>query len=276
MLLGHELHEVTNMFRSPAELVPSLVPSEDRVGGAGVQGTLGSRLSGNPGQGLEKPASLERLVASLCHSMRNPLTSIKMRLYSLRRLTLPPDQENDVDVICEEIQYMEDILQGFAEFSYATKRKREKVSLSTIVDEALRLFVHHPKANGARPTVCREQKLPQISADTAKLKEALLNLLFNACEASEDCPTSICIREALGVEKGRGRVAYIQVSDNGTGIPESVRGKLFQPFFTTKEMGTGLGLSITMGIIEAHGGLISFSSREGVGSTFTISLPVGY
>jgi signal transduction histidine kinase len=199
-----------------------------------------------------------------------------MRLYSLRRLSLPPDQENDVDVIREEIQYIEDILQRFAELSYATKLKRQKVSPSDIVDEALRLFVHHPQANGAMPRVYREKKLPQILADTAKLKEALLNLLFNACEASEDGPASICIREELGVEKGLGRVANIRVTDNGSGIPESIQEKLFQPFFTTKEMGTGLGLSITTEIIEAHGGLISFTSREGAGSTFSISLPVGH
>jgi signal transduction histidine kinase len=198
-----------------------------------------------------------------------------MRLYSLRRLSLPPDQEDDVDVIAEEIQYVEDILQRFAQLSDATKLKKEKVSPSDIVDEAVRLFLHHPEANGVRCRVYRGKKLPQISADTVKLKEALLNLLFNACEASEDGPASIYVNEEHIVEKRLGPVANIRVSDNGTGIPESVRAKLFQPFFTTKEMGTGLGLSITMGIVDAHGGLISFTSREGVGSTFIISLPVG-
>jgi signal transduction histidine kinase len=106
------------------------------------------------------------------------------------------------------------------------------------------------------------------------LKEALLNLLFNACEASEDSAVSISITEEQGVEGGLGHVANIRVSDNGAGIPQSIREKLFQPFFTTKDTGTGLGLSIAAGIVEAHGGLISFNSKDGGGATFTVSLPL--
>jgi signal transduction histidine kinase len=270
MLLEQRTQEGGNTSRSTAELATP----KDRVVDLPTRSTLRSQFSNDQSPGLQKPSGMAMLVQNFCHSMRTPLTSIKMRLYSLRWSGLPVDQEDDVDVIIEEIQYIEEILQGFNEFSHATKLRREKVSPSDIVDGALRLFSHHPESNGATINVHRQNKLPQISADTAKLTEALLNLLFNACEASNKFPVSISITEDQSVEKGIGCLANIRVKDNGIGIPESVQAKLFQPFFTTKDIGTGLGLSIAAGIVEAHGGLISFTSREGAGSTFTMSLPI--
>ncbi|UCG12610.1 MAG: histidine kinase, partial [Deltaproteobacteria bacterium] len=118
----------------------------------------------------------------------------------------------------------------------------------------------------------RQRRLPQIEADPEQLKEALINLLVNACEAVGE-GGSIVIREEEGVAEPLGQVVVIRVSDNGPGIPESLQDKLFQPFFSTKEEGTGLGLSIAFRIVEEHGGWLSLKSREGGGATFVITLP---
>jgi len=104
------------------------------------------------------------------------------------------------------------------------------------------------------------------------LKEVLVNLLTNACEAMGS-RGSIIIQEGETFLQSIGQVVTIQVSDNGPGIPESIQDKILQPFFSTKEEGTGLGLSIAVRILSEHGGWLDLESREGLGTTFTINLP---
>jgi signal transduction histidine kinase len=148
----------------------------------------------------------------------------------------------------------------------------QKISPSDVVDMSLQLLRHRLESYRVQVEVERQRRLPQIEADPEQLKEALINLLVNACEAVGD-GGSIVIREEEGVAEPLGQVVVIRVSDNGPGIPESIQEKLFQPFFSTKEEGTGLGLSIAFRIVEEHGGWLSLKSREGGGATFVITLP---
>ena len=122
--------------------------------------------------------------------------------------------------------------------------------------------------------VRRERPLPEIQADPEQLKEALANLVENACEAMKGAGGAIFITEEESFDASSGRVVVIELSDSGPGIPASVREKVFQPFFTTKEEGSGLGLSITTRIVEEHGGRVEIKSEEGEGATFVITLPV--
>ena len=119
----------------------------------------------------------------------------------------------------------------------------------------------------------RDQNLPEIDADPEQLKEVFVNLVVNACEAMER-GGSIVIREQEVISSADGRLAVIQVKDSGPGIPESIREKVLQPFFTTKEEGTGLGLSIVDRIIEEHRGSMDIEANENGGTTFIISLPI--
>ena len=119
----------------------------------------------------------------------------------------------------------------------------------------------------------RQQPLPEIDADPEQLKEVLVNLMVNACEAIEK-GGNIVIHEDKNTTPSGESVAIIRVSDNGPGIPAAIRQKVFEPFFTTKEEGTGLGLSIVARIIEEHGGSMAVESIEGQGATFIISLPI--
>ena len=114
--------------------------------------------------------------------------------------------------------------------------------------------------------------MPEIDADPEQLKEVIVNLVVNACEAMER-GGSIVIREQESMTPSKDRIAVIRVSDNGPGIPESIREKVLQPFFTTKEEGTGLGLSIAVRIIEEHHGRLDIESNQDEGATFVISLP---
>jgi signal transduction histidine kinase len=222
----------------------------------------------------EKMAMVGKLAAGMAHSIRNPFTSVKMRLFSLNRsLKLSATQKEDFDVISEEIRHVDTIVQNFLEFSRPPKLKILPVSPSTVVDQAVQLLKHRLKSYEVEVTLERERNLPEIDADPEQLKEVLVNLVVNACEAMEK-GGSIVIREQEAPAQSKDRLAVIRVSDNGPGIPESIRDKVLQPFFTTKEEGTGLGLSIAARIIAEHKGRMDVESNQGGGTTFTISLPL--
>ena len=221
----------------------------------------------------EKLAMVGKLAAGVAHTIRNPLTSVNMRLFSLERsLKLSQTQREDFEVIAEEVRHIDTIVQNFLEFARPPKLKMQSISPSEVVDMALQLLRHRLESYGVQVELDRQHPLPEVKADPEQLKEVLINLLVNACEAMGE-GGSILIREEEGVAEPLGRVVVIRVKDNGPGIPKSVRDKVFQPFFSTKEEGTGLGLSIAYRIVEEHGGWLSLKSREGEGTTFTITLP---
>ena len=221
----------------------------------------------------EKLAMVGKLAAGVAHTIRNPLTSVNMRLFSLERsLELSQTQQEDFEVISEEVRHIDTIVQNFLAFARPPKLKIQSISPSEVVDMALQLLRHRLESYGVQVELDRQHRLPKIEADPEQLKEVLINLLVNGCEAMGEGGL-IVIREEEGVAEPLGRVVVIRVKDNGPGIPKSVRDKVFQPFFSTKEEGTGLGLSIAYRIVEEHGGWLSLKSKEGEGTTFTITLP---
>jgi len=221
----------------------------------------------------ERLAQVGKLAAGVAHSIRNPLTSVKMRLFSLERtLDLVPSQKEDFEVISDEIRHIDTIVRNFLEFSRPPKLKMQTVSPSDAVDMALQLLRHRLESYGVEVEVKRARRLPQISADPEQLKEVFVNLLVNACEMMNE-GGSIIIEERERNKEPIGRSLVIKVSDNGPGIPESIVDKVFEPFFSTKEEGTGLGLSIAHRIVGEHGGRLEVEAKEGHGTTFTITLP---
>ncbi len=222
----------------------------------------------------EKLALVGKLAAGVAHSIRNPLTSVKMRLFSLERnLTLTPHQQEDLEVISEEIRHIDTIVRSFLEFSRPPKLKMQRLSLSDVVDSALTLLGQRLESYGVTVKVKRRGRLPESLGDPEQLKEMLVNLMLNACEAMSG-GGRIVIREGTAQAAALGPVVTLMVSDTGPGIPASVRNKIFQPFFSTKEEGTGLGLSIASRIVREHGGVIDVASQEGKGTTFIVSLPL--
>lgn len=225
-------------------------------------------------QQAEKWALVGKLAASVAHSVRNPLTSVKMRLFSLERaLTLSHEQKEDLEVISEEIRHIDGIVNNFLEFARPPKLKIQSCSPSDVVDTAITLLRHRLESYNVEVEVRRKQRLPQVALDPDQLKEVLVNLVVNSCEAMVH-GGRIWIDEEVEETEGIGPAVVIKLSDNGPGVPESIHGKMFQPFFSTKEEGTGLGLSIATRIVEEHGGWLDLKSVEGEGATFIIALPV--
>lgn len=222
----------------------------------------------------EKLALVGKLAAGMAHSIRNPFTSVKMRLFSLSRaLELTETQKDDLAVISDEIRHIDTIVQNFLEFSRPPRLQIQRISPSLVVDQALQLLVHRLNSYAVKITLHRETQLPKILIDPEQLKEVLVNLIVNACEAM-DSGGKVIISEKVDIVPELGTVAIIKLSDNGPGIPKAILEKVFQPFFTTKEEGTGLGLSIASRIIEEHRGHLEVDSPEGQGTTFRILLPI--
>jgi signal transduction histidine kinase len=221
-----------------------------------------------------KWAMVGKLAAGVAHSIRNPLTSVNMRLFSLKRsLALSQSQQEDFEVISEEIRHIDSIVRTFLEFSRPPKLKMQRISPSDVVDMALMLLRYRLESYGVEVKLRREEKLPELWADPDQLKEVLVNLLSNACEVMVNGGV-ITIQEEVRREPSKGPAVVIRVSDSGPGIPESIQDKVFQPFFSTKEEGTGLGLSIATRIIEDHGGRLELASKQNEGATFIITLPL--
>ena len=222
----------------------------------------------------EKMVVVGKLAAGMAHSIRNPLTSVKMRLFSLNRtLELSSYQKEDFQVISEEILHIDNIVQSFLEFSRPPKLRVQDMSPSEVVDHVLRLVAHRLQSYNVTVRVERNGFLPEIKVDPERLKEVLVNIIENACEAMKG-GGSMVIREEQGFDSVLGSVAFVHLSDSGPGIPESIRCKVFEPFFTTKEEGSGLGLSIAARIMEEHGGRLDLKQGQERGSTFSVILPL--
>ncbi|MFH2046603.1 MAG: ATP-binding protein [Pseudomonadota bacterium] len=224
-------------------------------------------------QQSEKMALVGKLAAGMAHSIRNPFTSVKMRLFSLERSkNFTETQQDDIKVISDEIRQMDTIVQNFLEFSRPPKLKMQKISPSLVVDLAIQLLEHRIKSYDVTVKIVREKNLPEIDIDPEQLKEVIVNLMINSCEAMIRGGL-ITIYEYEDIDTAIGKAVVLKFSDNGPGIPKSFIAKIMEPFFTTKEEGTGLGLSIVTRIIEEHGGRIDVESKEREGAAFIITLP---
>ena len=221
-----------------------------------------------------KWAMVGKLAAGVAHSIRNPLTSVNMRLFSLKRsLAMSPSEKEDFEVISEEIRHIDSIMRNFLEFSRPPKLKMQRLSPSDVVDSALTLLRQRLDLFGVRVELKRKEHLPETWADPEQLKEVLVNLLLNACEAMVS-GGKIVIQEGKGQVAAVGPVVFLRLSDTGPGIPQSIQDNVFQPFYSTKEEGTGLGLAIAARIVEDHGGWLDLISKEGQGAAFIITLPL--
>lgn len=221
----------------------------------------------------EKLATIGKLAAGVAHSVRNPLTSVKMRLFTLERgMHLSVEAREDLEVINEEIDFIDAILRNFLEFSRPPKLRPLPVSPSDIVDQSLQLLRHKLESMDVAVEVKRDNRMPLVQGDPDQLKEVLVNLLVNAMEAMGE-HGSIIISEEEGVTEPYGHVVLIRVADSGPGLPASVQPQIFEPFISTKEDGTGLGLAIARRIMEEHGGWLHVTSAPGQGATFVVGLP---
>ena len=219
----------------------------------------------------QKLAAVGLLAAGIAHEINNPLSGVVG--YSkllLERQTLDPDVRVKVEKIAASGERCRKIVEGVLLFSRQQESgKRRKVDLRRLIDRVIGIGEYQWRMHNVR--VLREGLSDaEVLADADQLEQVLLNLLSNAVDAM---PRGGTIRLGLGHDVD-GRVK-LEVADEGMGIPPEIQGRIFDPFFSTKEIGkgTGLGLAISYGILKDHGGDILVRSQPGQGTTFTILLP---
>lgn len=256
----------------------------------------------------EKLASVGQLAAGVAHEINNPIGFVRSNLTTLteyvetyqtllkayQSLSSLAEEERsrhiteirkiedteDIEFINEDITELlkdsvdgtarvRDIVQGLRDFSHAGGQSRTRCDLNRCIESTLKIV-----KNGLQNKCTIEtslQPVPEVMANTGEINQILMNLMVNAGQAVGE-NGHITVKTAM-----HNNSVQIDIQDNGSGIDPSHLDKLFDPFFTTKPVGegTGLGLAISYGIIQDHDGEIEVNSELGVGTAFTIRLPVG-
>ncbi|TRZ92006.1 MAG: HAMP domain-containing protein [Rhodocyclaceae bacterium] len=231
----------------------------------------------------EKLASVGVLAAGIAHELNNPLTGV-LTFTSLLRKKMHDGSEDaeDLDLVISETRRCASIIKRLLDFAREKVPTKGWSDLNQVIEDTVR-FTDRPAAlRQIEITTFLDPELPLVWCDADLIKQVILNILVNAQQAIEDQGKIIVeTRPYLGrtpVKPGVEALPMIEivVKDNGCGIPEANLQRIFDPFFTSKEVGkgTGLGLSVSYGIVRAHGGRIDVESVVGKGSTFRVLLPI--
>ena len=220
----------------------------------------------------ERLAAIGKFAAGIAHEINNPIGNVigiaKLRLKN----TEESSAREDLESIIKDSGRCASIIKDLLVYSRQSPPKKEITALDSLVDGAVEAVAH--QANAKHIEIVRETDpgLRDIRVDPLQMSQVLGNILLNSVQSIESSG-KIIIRASVASDN----MAEISISDNGIGIEDEIKDKIFYPFFTTKAVGegTGLGLAISYGIVQNHGGEIIAESGKGYGSTFRIRLPMG-
>jgi signal transduction histidine kinase len=216
----------------------------------------------------EHLSSLGEMAAGISHEIRNPLGIIRSSAELLKKKMNGFEPSNRIpDVIVEESNRLNDIITDFFNFAKPRRPNLIPCRVDEILEKNITFLSSQANEQGYRIRTDYGPELPEISGDSDMLYQAFLNLLINAMQAM---PGGGQIN--IKTESANGAVKIL-IEDEGEGVPENLKSKIWDPFFTTKEKGTGLGLGIVKNIIESHGGDIRIFNRPDRGSRVHVNLP---
>jgi two-component system, NtrC family, sensor kinase len=223
----------------------------------------------------ERLAAIGRLAAQITHEIRNPLSSVALNIELLGDdlVHLPVERQKEAGSILgavgKEVDRLTQITEGYLRFAKLPAPRK----IAGDVGDLLADIVAFTQADAAKAGVMLElhvePDLPPVPHDPARLRQAVLNLLRNGVEAAGRGGT---VRVGARVSPS-GKGARVSVEDTGPGVPDDVKARLFQPFFTTKPQGTGLGLMLAREIVLEHKGELEVETSPLGGASFTIELP---
>jgi PAS domain S-box-containing protein len=229
---------------------------------------------------LDKLAALGRFSSSIAHEIRNPLTGIAAGIQYLKRAgEVSEGQEENVNFILEEVNRIDRLIGDLMNVVRIGDLLYEESRLESIVKNGVASMKELANQKSVKIHADFPDTDRRVWVDTDRITQVVINLLKNAIEAS-DPGREVTIRVTYPEDVSNvlfdavQDFAIIEVKDNGTGLTEEEKSRVFEPFFSKKSSGTGLGLYVTHSIIERHGGYIYVDSQYGVGSVFTVYLPV--
>ena len=224
----------------------------------------------------EKLAALGQFVAGIAHELNNPLQGVLGHLELLRTTGAFPKQlRREVQVIYREADRAAKIVRNLLVFAGSRRLTLRSVSLNVVLQKVLALRTPAHRAVGIEVVRHYDEKLPRVKSDPLLLHQVFVNMVMNAEHAIAATGKNGRIEVATSVAPSGDRI-IATVRDTGVGIPEGTLSRIFEPFYTTKEVGkgTGLGLAITYGIVQEHGGQIVAANHPEGGAVFTVELPV--
>jgi signal transduction histidine kinase len=219
----------------------------------------------------DRLATIGQLAAGVAHELNEPLANILgFAQLAKKSLGLPAQTEQDIEKIVVSALHAREVIKKLLTFARQMPPTKTRVNLNKIVEEGLYFLESRCAKQGVELIRSLRPDLPEINADPTQLQQILVNLMVNALHAMANGG-----RLTVKTLADDSHVS-LAVEDTGTGMAEEVKGKLFTPFFTTKDVGqgTGLGLAVVHGIVTSHGGAINVESEVGRGARFEIKLPI--
>jgi signal transduction histidine kinase len=224
----------------------------------------------------ERVAAWRELARRLAHELKNPLFPLQVTVENLMRAKQKSPEifeevfHEGTATLLAEINNLKTIIGRFSEFSRMPQPQRQPTQVNEVVLSVLRVFQAQVQENQIVVHTALADALPAISADPDLLHRALQNLVLNAIDAMPHGGELTIRTAALGDR------IELSVADTGAGLTQEECGRLFTPYYTTKQHGTGLGLAIVQSVVSDHGGKISVESTKEKGSTFRIELPCDF
>lgn len=218
----------------------------------------------------EKMAAVGQLAAGIAHEIRNPLSGISGSVELLSQTTANEDDRKLMKIITREIDRLNHLITEFLEYSRPEALPSDPVDIAPLLMETVSSVLI---SKDVPPNIEKQldiQAPAVIRGRGEKLKQAFLNILINACQAMDKTEKPVIAVQTQVVD---GEV-HVRIRDNGCGMSEATRKKMFEPFHTTKAKGTGLGLAVTHKILEGHEAQIFVESREGAGTEFHLVFPI--
>ncbi|NQV06522.1 cyclic nucleotide-binding domain-containing protein [bacterium] len=221
----------------------------------------------------ERLAIVGQLAADVAHELNNPLQGIMSYSHLLLERIGEGDPHRDmIEKIAAQADRSRSIIRALLDYSRPHEPKKQPIDLNVVLRESLGLMEGQVLFLNIEIVEDLDPAIPLIMADPGQIQQVLVNLIINAAEAMEGLGRLTVKSRGIHAQE----VVEIEVGDTGPGIPEKNLGRVFDPFFSTKEAmhGTGLGLAISHGIVHRHQGTISVSSDMGVGTAISIRLPI--
>ena len=257
------------------EFLVSVFPVRDAMHGLGTVVLLKDLESVKAVQSLvsysAKLAALGRLTSGVAHEVKNPLNAMMIHLELLREKLEGSSSEvqQSLEVVGSEIRRLDRVVLGFLRFMRPQELSFKPLDLNALIGSVVAFVEPEWESRGVRFASELDASLPLISADDELLRQALLNILQNACQAMPNGGTVTVRTEREGRESVR-----ISISDEGVGIAAEDLDKIFKLYYTTKADGSGIGLSLVYRIVQMHDGAVEARSEVGRGTTIIVRLPL--
>jgi PAS domain S-box-containing protein len=216
-----------------------------------------------------KLAALGKITSGVAHEVKNPLNAMVLQL-ELLKAKLENEGERvkpQIDTLSAEIRRLDRVVKTFLDFTRPVELHTSQVDLEKLIREVFTLAEPQARQHNVAMTLQSNGAMPALSLDQDLIKQALLNLVLNGCQAMPSGGELRVTPRALAQH------VELEIADQGSGIPPEVRPRLFSLFFTTKPNGTGIGLAMAYRIIQLHNGSIDYTSEVNRGTTFRVSLP---